>query len=113
MHLQRQPTLELFSKEEPEIPEDNILNPIYSSLEQQGWPQKDTSTGSRHPEDSSKGLCAPGQGGSLSAHAARLKIQKALSKAVVETWAEMSVLGRKFYNKIESKTPPSKFPLCF
>lgn len=60
-----------------------------------------------------KGLCAPGQGGSLSAHAARLKIQKALSKAVVETWAEMSVLGRKFYNKIESKTPPSRFPLCF
>lgn len=54
MHLQRQPTLELFSKEEPAIPEDNILNPIYSSLEQQGWPQKDTSTGSRHPEDSSE-----------------------------------------------------------
>lgn len=31
MHLQMQPTLELFSKEEPEIPEDNILTPIYSS----------------------------------------------------------------------------------
>lgn len=32
---------------------------------------------------------------------------------MVDTWAEVSVLGRKFYNKLECKPPSRNISLCY
>ena len=111
----------LTEEEESPVPSDEILTPEDHSLKLQEPPREDmTSESGPHENSEDKSrmplnpqavpmegeLCVTeSQHCPWTAFTIKLRIQGAPIEAVVDTGAEVSVLGRKFYDNLESKPP--------